>query len=622
MYKVLDRYKSPSDIKLMSSNELQDLSEDIRKFLIHSLSKTGGHLASNLGVVELTISLYKVFNIEEDKIIWDVGHQSYVHKILTGRREQFSGLKKFQGLSGFPKRCESKYDCFETGHSSTSISAGLGISRARDIKKQDFNVISVIGDGALTGGMALEALNDLGFNKTKMIVILNDNQMSISQNVGGLSSYFSKLRMDPGYRKIKNDFNNTLEKVVFGKNIVSSLNKIKDGIKQMIMPGMLFEEMGIKYLGPIDGHNIKEVSEVLSAAKEIDGPVIIHTLTQKGKGYEVAEENPNKYHGVGPFDCESGEILGKSSGKTYSSAFGEEMISIAEKDNRVVAITAAMPDGTGLKNFSEIYKDRFFDVGIAEQHGATLAAGLASEGMKPVFAVYSTFLQRAYDQVIHDVCIQNLPVVFAIDRAGIVGEDGETHQGVFDISYLNPVPNITIMAPKCVEELKGMLNWAIDYNEGPIAIRYPRGGDLKDMDLSPMKVISKGKWEVIDKGENIAIIATGKMVQHAILAKRILNSKGINPMIINASFIKPLDYNMIKDLSEKDYNIITIEDNVVAGGLGESILSYINKVNGKVNIKNLGFTDKFVPHGDLDNLYKMFNLHPEGIAEEILKTIE
>ena len=621
MYKVLDRYKSPSDIKLMSSKELQDLSEDIRKFLIHSISKTGGHLASNLGVVELTISLYKVFNMEEDKVIWDVGHQSYVHKILTGRKEQFNSLRKFNGLSGFPKRCESKYDCFETGHSSTSISAGLGIARARDIKKEDFNVISIIGDGALTGGMALEALNDLGFNKTKMIIILNDNQMSISQNVGGLSSYLSKLRVDPGYRKIKNDFNNTLEKVIFGKNIVSSLNKIKDGIKQMIMPGMIFEEMGIKYLGPIDGHNIKEVSEVLSAAKDIDGPVIIHTLTQKGKGYEVAEDNPNKYHGVGPFNYESGEILGKSSGKTYSSAFGEEMISLAEKNDRVVAITAAMPDGTGLKNFSKIYKNRFFDVGIAEQHGATLAAGLASEGMKPVFAVYSTFLQRAYDQVIHDVCIQNLPVVFAIDRAGIVGEDGETHQGIFDISYLNLVPNITIIAPKCVEELKVMLRWAIDYNNGPVAIRYPRGGDLKDIDICPMKTIYKGKWEIIDEGEKVAIIATGKMVQHAIKVKEILKSKGLNPKIINASFIKPLDYSIIEELVGENYNIITVEDNVITGGLGESILSYVNEINGKVNIKNLGFNDNFVPHGDLDNLYSMSNLHPEGIAEEILKTI-
>ncbi|WP_027632914.1 1-deoxy-D-xylulose-5-phosphate synthase [Clostridium hydrogeniformans] len=621
MYKVLDRYKSPSDIKLMSSKELQDLSEDIREFLIHSISKTGGHLASNLGVVELTISLYKVFNMEEDKVIWDVGHQSYVHKILTGRKDQFNSLRKFNGLSGFPKRCESKYDCFETGHSSTSISAGLGIARARDIKKEDFNVISIIGDGALTGGMALEALNDLGFNKTKMIIILNDNQMSISQNVGGLSSYLSKLRVDPGYRKIKNDFNNTLEKVIFGKNIVSSLNKIKDGIKQMIMPGMIFEEMGIKYLGPIDGHNIKEVSEVLSAAKDIDGPVIIHTLTQKGKGYEVAEDNPNKYHGVGPFNYESGEILGKSSGKTYSSAFGEEMISLAEKDDRVVAITAAMPDGTGLKNFSKIYKNRFFDVGIAEQHGATLAAGLASEGMKPVFAVYSTFLQRAYDQVIHDVCIQNLPVVFAIDRAGIVGEDGETHQGIFDISYLNLVPNITIIAPKCVEELKVMLRWAIDYNKGPVAIRYPRGGDLKDIDICSMKTICKGKWEIIDEGEKVAIIATGKMVQHAIKVKEILKNKGLNPKIINASFIKPLDYSIIEELVGENYNIITVEDNVITGGLGESILSYVNEINGKVNIKNLGFNDNFVPHGDLDNLYSMSNLHPEGIAEEILKTI-
>lgn len=620
MYKILDRYKNPNDIKLMSLKELNYLSSDIREFLIESVSKTGGHLASNLGVVELTLSLYNVFDMEKDKIVWDVGHQSYVHKILTYRRDKFSTLKKFQGLSGFPKRCESKYDCFDTGHSSTSISAALGIARARDLMKKDFDVIAVIGDGALTGGMAFEALNDLGFNKTKLIIILNDNQMSISQNVGGLSTYLSTLRLDPSYNRFKNDINNTLEKVVFGKNIVSSLNKIKDGIKQMVMPGMFFEEMGIKYLGPIDGHNIKDMSKVLKMAKEMDGPVIIHALTQKGKGYNFAEENPNKFHGIGPFDLESGKLPLNNS-KSYSAAFGDGLIEIANENENVVAITAAMPDGTGLKKFSNIYKDRFFDVGIAEQHGVTFAAGLATQGIKPVFAVYSTFLQRAYDQVLHDVCIQNLPVVFAIDRAGIVGEDGETHQGVFDISYLTPIPNITLVSPKCVEELKYMLRWAVDFNKGPVAIRYPRGGDLKDITLSPLENFSYGKWEILNQGEKIAIIAAGKMVQHSIKAKNILKEKNINPLIINASFIKPMDTSLLDDLCDKKYKIVTIEDNMISGGLGQSIVNYIKDKKEKIYVKNLGFKDEFIPHGDVNKLYSINNLHPEGIAEEILKMI-
>ncbi|PWL53598.1 MAG: 1-deoxy-D-xylulose-5-phosphate synthase [Clostridium cadaveris] len=615
---MLEKYKEPKDIKNMSLVELGVLSDDIRKFLIDNISKTGGHLASNLGVVELTISLFNVFNIERDKVIWDVGHQSYVYKMLTGRKDEFNTLRQFQGLSGFPKRNESIYDAFDTGHSSTSISAALGIARARDIFEKDFNVIAVIGDGALTGGMALEALNDLGFNKTKLIIILNDNQMSISQNVGGLSTYLSTMRMDPGYNRFKKEFNNTMRKTSFGKSIVSSINKVKDGIKQIIVPGMLFEDMGIKYLGPIDGHNIKELSRVLKLAKNLNEPVIIHTITKKGKGYEYAEKYPDKFHGVGPFNPCNGENK-KSSSETYSSVFGDEMIQIAASNKKVVAITAAMPDGTGLRDFAKKYPNRFFDVGIAEQHAVTLAAGLATQGIKPVFAVYSTFLQRGYDQVLHDVCIQNLPVVFAIDRAGIVGEDGETHQGIFDLSYLTPLPNMTIMAPKCLKDLRLMLNWATKYKDGPVAIRYPRGGEDKNVEFTPLENIDFGKWNILSHGEKVAIIATGKMVTQVLKVKDDLKEKGINPLIIDAYFIKPIDKDLIKYLVDNNYKILTIEDNIVASGLGSQTLAYANSLKKPFIMKNLGYRDRFVPHGDIESLYKLSKLDVESIKKEVIE---
>jgi len=616
MYTLLDKYNSPEEIKDMSIEELNLLAKDIRSFLIDKVSKTGGHLASNLGVVELTISLFNVFDFSKDKIVWDVGHQSYVHKILTGRKKQFEKLRKYGGMSGFPKIMESSYDHFDTGHSSTSISAALGMARARDIMKKNHNVVAVIGDGALTGGMALEALNDAGFHKTKLIVILNDNQMSISKNVGGLSSYLSKLRIDPSYNKLKKDFNSTLERTTIGKNVVSSIEKLKGSIKQFVVPGMLFEEMGIKYLGPIDGHNIKEVSKMLSLAKNLEGPVLIHARTQKGKGYNFAEENPNKFHGIGPFDLASGELCVSGSGKNYSKTFGKELEDIAEKDDKVVAITAAMPDGTGLKGFSKKFPDRFFDVGIAEQHAVTLAAGMAKEGLKPVFAVYSTFLQRAYDQILHDVCIQKLPVVFAIDRAGIVGEDGETHQGVFDLSYLSHIPNITIVAPKSMEELKTLLRWALNQNS-PVAIRYPRGCDIIDMES--IETVKPGVWEVVSKGEKIAIIATGKMVQHSIMAKEKLIKMGINPLIINACFIKPIDKDLIAKLIEEGYKIITVEDNMVHGGLGTLVLEFANTMNYSSKITIMGFKDKFIPHGELGILYKLYHLDADSICEEVVK---
>ncbi|WP_411167914.1 1-deoxy-D-xylulose-5-phosphate synthase [Clostridium sp. MB05] len=616
MGKILDKITSPEEVKKLSNVELEVLAGEVREFLIDSVSKTGGHLASNLGVVDLTISLFKSFNLENDKIVWDVGHQSYVHKILTGRKDRFDTLRKHNGLSGFPKRCESKYDTFDTGHSSTSISAALGMARARDIKKENNEVIAVIGDGALTGGMALEALNDVGFNKTKMIIILNDNQMSIADNVGGLSTHLSNLRMEPKYNKLKSNVNATLNNSRAGKKLASCISRFKDSIKQFVVPSMIFEEMGLKYIGPIDGHDIETMTEVLEKAKKIDEPVIIHVVTSKGKGYELAEKNPNKFHGVNPFDLESGEGYIPSE-KTYSKAFGDAIIDLAKNDDRIVAITAAMPDGTGLKNFAKEFPDRFFDVGIAEAHATTLAAGLASANMRPVFAVYSTFLQRAFDQLIHDVCIQNMPVVFAIDRAGLVGEDGETHQGILDLSYLTQVPNMTVLAPKHLDEVKVMLNWALT-QDGPVALRYPRGADCCK-EMKPLTEIKYGKWEKVISGEKIAIIAVGKMLQHVLLAREVLLANGINPTIINATFVKPLDTDMLKELVEEGYDIVTIEDNITNGGFGSYVLMELSELLFKNKFKALGFKDKFVSQGDVNLLYKENKLDPEGIAESIIE---
>lgn len=619
MKNLLENYNGIKDIKDMSFEDLDKFSQEIREFLIHKVSKTGGHLASNLGVVELTLSLYKVFNFEKDKLIWDVGHQSYVHKILTGRKEQFDSLRQYDGMSGFPKVKESSYDVFEAGHSSTSISAALGMARARDLNKEKYEVVSVIGDGALTGGMALEALNDLGYSKNKVIIILNDNQMSIDKNVGGLSTYLSTIRTDPKYNKFKSDFNSTLRKMPLGEGVANSIQKIKDGIKQLVVPGMLFEDMGIKYLGPIDGHNIRQLTKILSMSKNINGPVLIHIITKKGKGYKYAEKNPNKFHGISPFDYSTGKTI-SSSGITYSKVFGDEMLKIAQKNPKVVAITAAMPDGTGLKEFSKKFPKRYFDVGIAEQHAVTMAAGLAASGFKPVFAVYSTFLQRAYDQVLHDVCIQNLPVIFAIDRAGIVGNDGETHQGIFDLSFLSHIPNMTIISPKNTEELRVMLNWAVE-QKFPVAIRYPRGGDCKDVYLSPIKSVKYGKWELINNEGEIAIIATGNMVSKALIVKEKLNKLGLEASVINGCFIKPLDKQVLKQLSSTKKYIFTLEDNVIKGGFGSNILNYLNEINTKANIVNIGYKDHFIPHGHVETLYKVNNMDVEGILQTILKIV-
>ena len=616
MSKYLDEYKNFNDIKAMSIDELKEFSKEIREFLIEEVSKNGGHLASNLGVVELTISLFNVFDLNKDKIIWDVGHQSYIHKILTGRKDMFETLRQYNGLSGFPKKEESPYDSFNTGHSSTSISAAAGMARARDIKNENFDVVAVIGDGALTGGMALEALNDLGYRKTKVIIILNDNQMSISQNVGGLSTYLNDLRMGDTYNKVKSDINATLEKIPkVGKGMINSINRVKSSVKQLMVPGMFFEDMGIKYYGPIDGHDIKEMSKIIKKAQQVNGPVLIHVITKKGKGYEEAERNPDKFHAVAPYN--NGK--GKSSSKSYSKVFGETMVKAAEKNKKVVAITAAMPEGTGLEEFSKLYPKRFFDVGIAEQHAATMAAGMAAEGLRPVFAVYSTFLQRAYDQLIHDIALQKLPVILAVDRAGIVGADGETHQGIFDLSYLSSIPNMTVMSPKCTEELRYMFQFALTQNY-PIAIRYPRGGDNGAVQLSPMTFFRKGKWEKLEqKKAKVALVAVGNMVANAVIVKDLLEESGISSVVINACFVKPIDREMLKELVDDESLIVTMEDNLLSGGVGANVASYL--LNEKLlcsNLMNFGFDDKFIPHGDVNTLYKVNHLDPQSVSERIL----
>jgi len=617
MYKILDNYKDVNDMKHLTLYEKEQLSKEIRSFLIDKVSKTGGHLASNLGVVELTISLFSVFDLKKDKLIWDVGHQSYIHKILTGRADKFDSLRQFGGMSGFPKQSECIYDFFDTGHSSTSISAALGMATGRDLKGEKFDVVSIIGDAALTGGMAFEALNDLGYRKTKVIIILNDNQMSIAKNVGGISSYLGRIRSDPKYTKFKEELDLNLKKIPnIGPGMARTLEKLKNGIKQMVVPGMLFEDMGIKYLGPIDGHNIKELSRILYFAKNIKGPVIIHVLTKKGKGYEYAEKSPDKFHGVGPFDCESGTIT-NSNCITYSKAFGDALIKCAGENKNIVALTAAMRDGTGLKEYSQRFPSRFFDVGIAEQHAVTLAAGMAKGGLKPVFAVYSTFLQRAYDQILHDVCLQKLPVIFAIDRAGLVGEDGETHQGIFDLSFLSHIPNIVIIAPKCTGELETMLKWAFLQNF-PIAIRYPRGGDNSKILSYPINEFKLGKWETIHNDGDIAIIATGRMVQTALLVREKLYALGIKVRIINGCFIKPLDSQLIKKLVDENLHIVTIEDNMINGGFGIKILDEVKKLNNNIKVLNLGFKDEFIPHGKTELLFKSNKLDVDGITNSIM----
>ena len=606
---ILEKIEEPSDIKKLSLKEKKQLAEEIRKFLIDKVSKTGGHLASNLGVVEITIALLSCFNLEEDKIIFDVGHQSYVYKILTGRKDKFDKLRQYKGLRGFPYRKESKYDFFETGHSSTSISAALGMARARDLKKDKYNIVSIIGDGSISSGESLEAINDLGFNKTKTIIILNDNGMSISSNVGGISSYLSRISINTRYLKVKNKIKHSLDGTKYGSVPIKALSRIKDGFRTFLVPSKYFETMGLTYIGPLDGHDIGLLTKVMNQAKKSDKPILIHVVTKKGKGYKFAEENPDLYHGVSPFDKEKGvEITEK---ETYSSVFGKAMVNLASKNDKLVAITAAMKDGTGLTEFFNKYPNRSFDVGICEEHATTFSAGLSSSGLLPVFAVYSTFLQRGFDQLLHDICMQNLPSIIAVDRAGLVGNDGETHQGIFDLSYLSLMPNMNIVSPKCMKDLPKLLEWATKSHK-IVAIRYPRGSD--DIDLKEIKKVEYGKWEIVKNGGKVAIIATGKMVQQSYLA----NEKyKLNAKIINAIFIKPLDYDLLKELIEKEYNILTIEDNVLNGGLGSMISLYLVQNNFKGKIKCMGFDDKFIEQGKIEELYNQEGLSIEDIKNNI-----
>lgn len=558
MNKILEEINNPSDLKKLNIVEKKQLAEEIREYILEIVSKNGGHLASNLGVVELTIALHSVFNCPKDKIVWDVGHQAYVHKILTGRKEEMKTLRKLGGISGFPKTSESEYDSFDTGHSSTSISVALGMARARDLLKEENKIIAVIGDGSLTGGMAVEALNDAGSSKTNITVILNDNEMSISKNVGGVPALLTKIRVKKTYKRSNNCIKRFFNRVpIIGKPIVNFAHIIKRTIKQAVIPNMYFEDIGFTYLGPVDGHNIQELENILRKSQNIEGPVLIHVITKKGKGYKYAEENPNKFHGVSSFDIKTGEIKNNNK-KDYSKVFGEKLVNLAKKDKKIVAITAAMADGTGLEKFSKKYPNRFFDVGIAEQHAVGLIAGMAKSGLKPVFAVYSSFLQRSYDQLIHDIAIQNLPVTIAIDRAGIVGADGETHQGLFDLAFLSEIPNFVVMAPKNFEEFEKMLEFAINLKR-PVAIRYPRGGEGK-VKFDNCDKINLGKAEVIKKGTDLTIIAIGKMVERAVEVSNLLEKDNVNAEIINARFLKPLDKEIILSSVRKTKKAITIED--------------------------------------------------------------
>ena len=603
---VLKNINSPQDLKELNYKQKEKLAEEIRDEVIKTVSKTGGHLASYLGVTELTIALHSVFDTPKDKIVWDVGHQTYVHKILTGRKDKMETLRTLNGIAGFPKAKESEYDSFDTGHSSTSISVALGMARARDIKNEDNNIIAVIGDGALTGGMALESLDDSGSSKTRLIIVLNDNEMSISKNVGGISRFLTRIRTKKFYKKSNNFIRKILEKVpVVGDFIIKLARKIKYSIKQLVIPNMFFEDLGFKYLGPVDGHDIERLEWILNLAKKEKEPVLVHVITKKGKGYKPAEENPDNFHSTSSFNIETGEPL-KEKKKDYSAVFGEKLVSLAKQNEKIVAITAAMADGTGLKSFKEKFPNRFFDVGIAEQHAVGLAAGLAKEGLIPVVPIYSSFYQRAYDQVIHDICIQKLPVVLCVDRAGIVGNDGETHQGIFDLSFFNIVPNLTIMAPKDFEELEQMLEYAINLKQ-PVVIRYPRGGESKDIKFDKHEEIEQGKSEIIKEGNDISIIAIGKMVSKAVNMAKNLEEQGKTVEIINARFLKPFDTEKVLETIQKTKNVITIEDGTIVGGLATKIKELIVENNLQdVKLQCYAYPDKFIEHGNVEQLEEKY----------------
>ena len=613
---LLERIQKANDIKKLKWEEQDVLATEIRQFLVEKLSKTGGHLASNLGVVELTMALHLAFSLPKDKIIWDVGHQSYTHKILTGRKEGFDNLRQYGGMSGFPKRKESNCDAFDTGHSSTSLAAGLGYVEAREIMAKDYKVVSVIGDGSLTGGMAFEALNNAARLKSNYIIVLNDNNMSISENVGGMSKYLDGLRTTHIYNDFKKGVTNTLNKIPgAGEKIVKGIHKTKNSIKQLFVPGMLFEDMGITYLGPVDGHDIKKLYRTFKEAQKMDHAVLVHVLTKKGKGYAPAEKMPSKFHGVSPFDMTTGEAVSVKNADSYTDVFADIMCELGAKEPKLVAITAAMKDGTGLGKFQEKYPDRFFDVGIAEQHAVTFAAGLAAAGMKPVFAVYSSFLQRGYDQVVHDVCMQNLPVVFAIDRAGLVGNDGETHQGVYDIAYLSHIPNMTILAPKNRKEFAEMMEFAVNHN-GPVAIRYPRG-NVYDGLAEYKAPIVYGKSEVIQKESDIAIFGCGHMMETAEQVCKTLKDKGYSCSLINSRFVKPMDTDILHEMAETHRLFVTIEDASVIGGYGDSMIRYVSEQKMSVKVLAMGVPVEFVEHGNISQLREQIGLDSVSIVEKI-----
>lgn len=616
---VLDKIQKENDIKNLTPKEIDALRQEIREFLIEKISELGGHLASNLGTVELTMALHLFLDFPQDKIIWDVGHQSYTHKILTGRKEAFDHLRQYGGMSGFPKRMESDCDAFDTGHSSTSISAGLGLAWARELQGEDYKVVSVIGDGALTGGMAYEAMNNAAALKKNFIIILNDNNMSISENVGGMSRHLSKLRTSTNYAELKEGVQTSLEKIpVYGERIVSGIRKTKSSIKQMVIPGMIFEDMGIMYLGPVDGHDIDAMLKVFQEASQVPGPVLVHVLTKKGYGYRPAERHPSRFHGTTPFDIETGIPL--SHGKaSYTDVFSTVMRKMGDRDDKLVAITAAMADGCGLKRFHNMFPERFFDVGIAEEHAVTFAAALAAGGMHPVFAVYSSFLQRGYDQILHDVCMQNLPVVLAIDRAGLVGSDGETHQGVFDLSYLTEMPNMTVMAPKNKWELSDMLKYAIAY-DAPIALRYPRG-EAYDGLAKKREPIVYGKCEEIIAGEKVLLFALGSMVKTAVGVCEQLEEQGIHATLVNARFAKPFDEAYLKEHMEAYSLIVTMEENVALGGFGEHVACFLRKEGYQGKVLSIAIADTFVEHGNVSVLQKELGIDEDGVVRQILEKL-
>lgn len=617
---MLEKINYPKDLKKLTLEEKETLAIEIRKYILEIVSKNGGHLASNLGVVELTIALHSIFNFPEDKIVWDVGHQTYVHKILTGRKEALKTLRKLNGIAGFPKTNESKYDNFNTGHSGTSISAALGMARARDLKNEKNSVLAVIGDGAMTGGMALEALNDVGYSKTKMTIILNDNEMSISKNIGGLNMLLSKLRTKKTYTKSNVSMKKIISKVpVIGKPTVKIIQRLKRSIKQLIIPKMFFEDIGFTYLGPVDGHNIQELENILRLSKQIDNPVIIHVLTKKGKGYSIAEENPDKFHATSPFNIETGKA-GKEKKKDYSKVFGDKLVELARENEKIVAITASMKDGTGLTKFSKEFPERFFDIGIAEQHALGLAAGMAIEGTIPVVPIYSSFYQRGYDQVIHDIAIQNLPVIMCVDRAGIVGTDGETHQGLLDMAFFRLVPNLIIMAPKDFKELEDMLEMAVKLNK-PVVIRYPRGGE-DNYKFEKHTSIEEGKAEILKEGKDISIIAIGKMVSQAVKVAEKLEKENISAEVINARFLKPLDTKNIKNSIYKTKKVATIEDGTMINGLGTAIKELIIDENLQgIKLECFAYPDKFIQHGSVQELEEIYGLDEENIIANIKNKI-